>query len=346
MLVAYSPLQQLHQPGQFMAAGQAARHPDVPARVQNLHTAVAKLNFPIIEPRDHGLKYVSRVHEARYLDFLQHAFEEWSKLPNKGSEVLPNVHPRRAGAPYPHAIIGRAGYHLYDMSCAIGKDTWTAMLWGAHSAAEAAAQVRDGAEPFAYALCRSPGHHAGPDYAGGFCYLNGTAVAADVLRERYARVAIVDVDVHHGNGTQDIFYGRDDIFTVSLHGDTGDFYPYYWGTAAETGEGDGAGFNLNIPLARHTGDDDYLRYLGGALARVRDWGAEAVVVALGFDAYINDPLAYLDITTDGFSRIAAAVAGLGLPTVFVQEGGYMCEDLGKNLSAFMTGFESTRAVRA
>jgi acetoin utilization deacetylase AcuC-like enzyme len=258
--------------------------------------------------------------------------------------VTPNVHPRRMTAEnYPSSIVGRAGYHLYDMSCPIGEATWPAVLWNSHAAAEAALRVAGGGCRSAYAMCRPPGHHAGPDYAGGFCYLNNAAIAACILRGKFARVAILDVDVHHGNGTQDIFYDRADVFVVSLHGDPSRFYPFYWGYAGECGAEDGRGANLNLPLPRGLGDAQYLECLAPALQSIRSSDASALVVSLGLDAYEHDPLGWLKITTEGFRRIASAVAGLGLPTVLVQEGGYFCPDLGRNLAAFLDGFETHHA---
>lgn len=344
MFVVYADQQQRHQPEHFMVAGRVRPNPDVPARLAGLREGVAAMGHPVQAPADHGLRYLNRVHTPRYLAFLEQAHAEWSRLPNAGPEVVPNAHPRRPGAPYPRGIVGRAGFHMYDLACAIGPHTWEAMRWGANSAAEAARRVAARELPAAYALCRSPGHHAGPEYAGGFCYLNGTAVAAEALRERFDRVAIIDVDVHHGNGTQDIFYERGDVLTISLHGDTAEFYPFFWGAADERGEGEGEGANLNIPLARGTADEAYLGHLERAIERAAQWGAQALVVALGFDGYQHDPLAWLAISTEGFGRIARQLAGLGLPTVLVQEGGYMCEDLAMNLQSFLTNFEAAHRV--
>jgi acetoin utilization deacetylase AcuC-like enzyme len=194
----------------------------------------------------------------------------------------------------------------------------------------------------AYALCRPPGHHAFPDMAGGFCFLNNTAIAAQRLRREYARVAVIDVDVHHGNGTQGCFYRRKDVLTISLHADPVRFYPFFWGHAAERGEGEGEGFNQNIPLPRGTGDDGYVDALEGAGLRLAAFRPGALVVALGLDAYEGDPLAGLAITTAGFGRIGEWLGRRGLPTVLVQEGGYLCEALGANLASFLAGFEAGR----
>jgi acetoin utilization deacetylase AcuC-like enzyme len=232
---------------------------------------------------------------------------------------------------------------MADTACPISAGTWPAALASAHVAVAAAREVLAGA-PAAYALCRPPGHHAFADMAGGFCYVNNTSVAAQELRAHHARIAILDVDLHHGNGTQGIFYGRDDVLTVSLHADPVRFYPFFWGHADERGEGPGLGYNLNLPLARGTGDDEYILALERALHRIRAFAPGALVVALGLDAHKDDPLAGLALTTDGFAHIGAAVAGLGLASVLVQEGGYLTAALGTNLQAFLRGFEAHRRI--
>ena len=195
----------------------------------------------------------------------------------------------------------------------------------------------------AYALCRPPGHHAFADMAGGFCFLNNTAIAAHRLRQKHQRVAVLDVDVHHGNGTQGIFFERDDVLTVSIHADPAHYYPYYWGHAHERGAGKGDGFNLNLPLPLGSADAPWLAAGDAALARIRDHAPTALVVALGLDASESDPLQGLKVTGVGFHAMARKIAGLGLPTVLVQEGGYLSDDLGRNLVQFLGGFENGRS---
>ena len=207
----------------------------------------------------------------------------------------------------------------------------------ANSAVHAAKLVLAG-ESVVYSLCRPPGHHAFADMAGGFCFLNNCAIATQRFRAADRRVAVLDVDVHHGNGTQGIFYGRGDVLTLSLHADPVRFYPFFWGYGEERGVGPGLGFNLNLPLTRGTGDEAYLLALDQALSRVRAFAPDVLVVALGLDAYVGDPLAGLAITTGGFGMIAAEISRLGLPTLLVQEGGYLCDGLGANLAAFLGGF--------
>jgi acetoin utilization deacetylase AcuC-like enzyme len=284
---------------------------------------------------------VQVIHTPEYIDFLQVAAREWAKLPGAGPEVVPNVHPARYRATYPKALVGRAGWHQIDTGCPIGPGTWEAALASAEIAATAAGMVLAGAGE-TYALCRPPGHHAYADMAGGFCFLNNTAIAAQHLRRQHARVAVLDVDVHHGNGTQGIFFERDDVLTVSIHADPSLYYPYFWGHAHETGTGKGHGYNLNLPLPLGSPDRPWLDAGDKALARIREFAPTALVVALGLDASESNPLQGLKVTGAGFYAMAENIARLGLPTVLVQEGGYLSHDLGRNLTQFLAGFEKGR----
>jgi len=223
----------------------------------------------------------------------------------------------------------------------IGPGTWEAALASAETATTAAGLVLAGAGE-TYALCRPPGHHAYADMAGGFCFLNNTAIAAQHLRRQHARVAVLDVDVHHGNGTQGIFFECDDVLTVSIHADPSLYYPYFWGHAHETGAGKGHGYNLNLPLPLGSPDRPWLDAGDKALARIREFAPTALVVALGLDASESDPLQGLKVTGAGFYAMAENIARLGLPTVLAQEGGYLSHDLGRNLAQFLAGFEKGR----
>jgi acetoin utilization deacetylase AcuC-like enzyme len=227
---------------------------------------------------------------------------------------------------------------MSDAACPVSRETWDSICWSAWTAAHAARQLLEG-ESAVYALCRPPGHHAGSDLAGGFCYFNNSAIAVEILRKSFDRVAVVDIDLHHGNGTQSIFYRRADVMTFSIHADPSRFYPFFWGYADERGEGDGQGANLNIPLPRGSGDEIFLDALDQGLARVRDFSPDAVVVALGLDGFEGDPFGGLAISTAGFRTIGHSIASkLKVPTVLVQEGGYLCDELGDNLTGFLEGF--------
>ncbi|WP_026986966.1 histone deacetylase family protein [Fodinicurvata fenggangensis] len=343
MKVVFNEAQKRHYPRNFLVSGAQQPNPEVPERAERLLAAALDSGLEQVTPPDYGLSAVSAVHTPEYLDFLEHVYERWQRIEGASEEVVPNIHPNYRDGRYPHSVVGQAGYHMADTACPISGETWQAALWSAHSATHAARLVQEGA-PAAYALSRPPGHHAYADMAGGFCFLNNSGVAASELRRSHARVAIVDVDVHHGNGTQGMFYKRDDVLTVSIHADPVRFYPFFWGHADERGEGPGLGYNFNLPLPRGMADDDYLPVLDRALQRVRAFAPGAIVVALGLDAYEGDPLAGLRISTPGFARIGERLAKLDLPSVVVQEGGYLSDELGLNLSSFLDGFTNAHKV--
>ncbi len=337
MKVIFSEAQKRHAPEIFMSNGLPQPNPEVPERAERLLAAAVSSGLSLQEPEDHGLGPIAAVHTAEYLHFLKHIYERWQRIPNASKDVMPNIHPDRRDCGYPASAVGQVGYHTYDGDCPISAETWDAVCWSANTAIQAAQEVLGGAGA-CYALSRPPGHHASKDLAGGFCYLNNSAIAAELLRTRHSRVAVLDVDVHHGNGTQGIFWERADVLTVSLHADPVRFYPFFWGYANERGAGPGLGTNFNLPLPRGTGNAEYLQALDRALLRIEAFAPGALVVALGLDAFEGDPFQGLAISTEGFGQIAEKIAALGLPTVIVQEGGYLCDELGDNLESFLRGF--------
>ncbi len=338
MKAIFDERQWAHDPQHFMANGKVLANPEQPRRIAVLQAGAKAAGCAFEAPEDHGLGPIAALHSTEYLVFLQTIHERWSRIEGASDEVIPNIHPDRRVASYPRSAVGQAGFHQADTSCPIAAGTWEAAYWSAQSAVHGADLMAAG-EQAAYVLSRPPGHHAFGDLAGGFCFLNNSGIAAERLLKAGNRPAILDVDVHHGNGTQGIFYERGDVLTVSLHADPVRFYPFFWGHGHERGEGAGRGCNLNLPLVRGTGDDDYLRTLETAFEHIRAFGTDVLIVALGLDAYERDPLKGLAITTPGFSRIGAAIAGLGLPTLMVQEGGYLSEELGQNLASFLIGFQ-------
>ena len=341
MKIIHTDRHALHDPQFFLVRGEKRQSAEQPARADVLLAAAQRAGHEISPPDEFGLGPIADVHTPEYLDFLQVAQREWRKLEGAGAEVIPNIHPARYAATYPRSIVGRAGWHQVDGACPIGPHTWDGVRAGAQVAVTTAQLVLDGARE-AYALCRPPGHHAYADMAGGFCFLNNTAIAAQHLRSRYRRVAILDVDVHHGNGTQGIFYARNDVLTVSIHADPHGFYPFFWCHAHERGAGSGEGFNLNLPLPVGSGDAPWLAAGEHAIAHIRSFAPEVLVVALGLDASESDPLQGMKITPAGFGRMAAKIAAMGLPTVLVQEGGYLGPELGDNLVSFLDGFVKGR----
>ena len=328
--------QRAHDPKHFMANGRVLQSPEQPARVNVLRAGAEAAGCSFEAPDDHGMGPIAALHSPEYLTFLQTIHARWSRVPDATDEVIPNIHPGHRPASYPRSAVGQAGFHQTDTACPIAEGTWQAAYWSAQTALSGAAAIRAG-ERMVYALSRPPGHHAYGDMAGGFCFLNNSAIAAEALRTAGWRPAILDVDVHHGNGTQGIFEARADVLTVSIHADPVRFYPFFWGHGQERGIGAGEGYNLNLPLERGTGDDVYLRTLDIALERIAAFGADVIVVALGLDAHEADPLRGLAVTTPGMGRIGAAIAAAGRPCLFVQEGGYLSDALGPNLTRFLEG---------
>ncbi len=337
MITVFDEGQRAHDPKFFLSSGAQYPCPEQPERVDALLSGVKRLGGPVVAPPDNGIAPIRAVHPDRYLTFLQTIHARWSRIEGASAEVIPNIHPANRTDGYPKSAVGQAGFHMTDTSCPISAETWDAAYRSAQSAIHAA-DLLLGGERSAYALCRPPGHHAFADLAGGFCYLNNSAIAAQRLTAAGRKVAILDVDLHHGNGTQGIFYDRGDVLTISIHAHPERYYPFFWGYPEETGAGEGAGANLNLCLARGTGDEGFLAALGQGLDRVGAWGADTLVLALGLDPFEGDPFAGLKVTTPGFARIGQAVATAKLPTVIVQEGGYLCPELGDNLAAVLSGW--------
>jgi acetoin utilization deacetylase AcuC-like enzyme len=343
MKAIFDDRQRNHEPRHFMANGAILPNPEHAERIDRLLTGAKAAGCSVEAPIDTGIGPIAALHSPEYLTFLETIHTRWKRIEGSGDEVIPSIHPANRSDSYPKSAVGQAGFHQADTACPIAAGTWEAAYWSAQTAITGSDLIMAG-ETSAYALSRPPGHHAFGDLAGGFCFLNNSAIAAQRFRDRGMRVAILDVDVHHGNGTQGIFYHRCDVQTVSIHADTERFYPFFWGQAHERGAGAGLGYNLNLPLARGTIDDDYIATLDLALRRIKAFGADVVVVALGLDAFVDDPFKGLAVTNAGFKRIGAAIAGLDVPCLFVQEGGYLCDELGDNLTSVLTGFQGRSAL--
>ncbi|WP_348753403.1 histone deacetylase family protein [uncultured Aquincola sp.] len=353
MKAFFCPDQLLHVPQQFMRLGRLHRPADVPARAEALCRTLQQLGLPPECPPEAGRAALEAVHSPAYLDYLQTAWPRWQQLSAPGAagvepgpEVLPNL------SPYPHmrwhtggtvrppcpatALVPQTGWYISDLACPIGPHTWRAVLRAAHTAQAAAQAVLAGA-PTAYALCRPSGHHAHADRASGFCYVNNSAVAAQQLAAAWGRVAVLDVDAHHGDGTQQIFWERGDVFTASTHADPAAYYPFYTGYADERGAGEGEGCNLNLPLAHGSGEAEFLSALDQACQAIADHRPRALVLALGFDTHRDDPISVLRFDFSTYRAIGERVRALGLPTVVVQEGGYQVDVLAPGLRALLQG---------
>ncbi len=341
MKIVFSPDHARHHPKTYMKAGSFHEPQEVPGRAEALHAGLKEAAHEIVEAVDFGPKPRAAVHSPGYLYFLETIHKRWTDAGMGNEEVLPNIHPGRYMPNLPEGIVGEVGYYTTDMSAPIGIETWQASVASSNVALTATEIVLNNLPDAsaAYALCRPPGHHAYKDQAGGFCFLNNIAIAAQHALGSMQRVAILDVDVHHGNGTQGIFYERNDVFTISLHCDPTDYYPFFSGYAHERGEGVGEGYNLNLPIAKDSGDDVFLSYLDKAKAALNAYQPDVLFVALGLDAFEGDPLDGLRVTTNGFGRIGASIAAMNFPTVLVQEGGYNRDHLGANITSFIKGFE-------
>jgi acetoin utilization deacetylase AcuC-like enzyme len=336
MKVFYSEAHRRHYPPfEVFDGGLRVPYLENPDRMDQILKALRSVNWADFrEPMDFGLDPILAVHDKDYIDFLASAWTEWLATgPQDSSTLLPATFALRRQPQIPKSLLGRAGYYMMDLSACIVEGTYKASLASANCALNAAKVVADG-EQFSFALCRPPGHHAGKDYAGGYCFINNASVAANWLSTK-EHVAVLDVDYHAGNGTQDIFYARDDVLTISIHADPDYEYPNYIGFADERGRGRGFGFHHNFPLPAGTTDSEYLHTLDKVLGLIKDFKPVYLVVSAGMDIYADDPLGRIKVTTDGIREIAKRIASLNLPTVIVMEGGYANEALGKNILAFL-----------
>lgn len=292
----------------------------------------------ITAPSRFGLAPVLKVHDPAFVDFLQSAWTEWVATGNQG-EAIPDCWPaRRMSQRCPAGITGKLGYYAMAGETSISEGTWEAARAAADVAVTAASHIQRGARG-AFALCRPPGHHAARDLYGGYCFLNNAAIAAQYLRDRgAARVAILDVDFHHGNGTQDIFYDRADVLYVSLHGDPAHAFPYFSGYADETGVGAGTGFTMNLPLPPGSGFSAWSQALTSALDRIGRFRPDALVVSLGVDTFEKDPISFFRLKSEDFSTYGAMIGACKWPTLFVFEGGYAVAEVGVNAVNVLTGF--------
>lgn len=335
MKTFFHPNQNLHVPQSYLSRGQMRTPMEIPARTRCILEGLESLGLRADEPVDHGMNLINRVHDLSYLRFLESAHRRWHAIPEDwGYEVMSNVFVRSARPP--RGILAEAAWYLADGSCPIGEHTWSAAYWSAQAALSAADALLQG-DKVAYALCRPPGHHARRDAAGGFCYLNNAAIAAEALRARFPRIAILDPDMHHGQGIQEIFYERDDVLYISIHGDPTNFYPVVTGHSDERGAGAGEGFNINLPMPHGASELLFFDRLHEAVQAIALYQPDAVILTLGYDIYELDPQAKVGVTSAGFHHLGKAAAALKLPLLVVQEGGYHLDDLAENTRQFFSG---------
>ena len=298
----------------------------------------------IVTPHGVSLASLERIHTPRYLHFLRNAWRDWLALDpaNARKDAFPSVWPVRSLRDdiEPDNFSARMGLYSMDSGTPLTAGTWIAAKTGADCAVNAAHALHQG-ERGTFALTRPPGHHAGADFFGGYCFLNNAALAAQHLLDDGAnKVAILDIDYHHGNGTQSIFYGRGDVLFVSIHGDPRTEFPFYLGHADETGDGAGQGYNMNLPLARGATPAQWFAALETACIRIGSYAPDALVVSLGVDTWAGDPISGFTLQSADFLRTGERIGYLGLPTAFVFEGGYAVDEIGVNVVNVLEGFET------
>lgn len=350
MKTIYTPAHLAHAPAKEFLDGELVDVFEKPTRAELILQAVRAANLgEVLPPKDFGLDPIKAIHSDDYLDYLQHAYALWLADGRSTNAVYPDTFWKPQFLHRPTKIGALAGIYTMDMSAPITGGTWGAAYQSAQVALTAAELVRDG-EKSAFALCRPPGHHADVRMAGGYCYLNNAAIAAQFLLpapplrseswEKEKGVAILDVDIHHGNGTQSIFYKRSDVLFVSLHGDPDWQYPYFLGGKVEVGEGEGAGFNLNYPLPKGTTNEMFLHALDDGCKHIAEYKPAYLIISLGADTYEADPIGGFALTSAAYAQIGERIAGLHLPTLFIMEGGYAIAQLGENVANVLKGFES------
>jgi len=334
MRMFFDDRQRAHAPTQELHNGGFTTYAEMPARVDAILAALG----PVETPADRGEAAILAVHSPAYVAFLKNAARLWREAGRAG-DAIPYAFPIRGRRPLDLTRIDALiGAHSFDATMPITPDSWAASYGSAQSALAATQAVLDG-DRAAFALCRPPGHHAGADYCGGYCHLNTAAIAAQAARDAgVARVAILDIDYHHGNGTQDIFYDRGDVFYASVHADPKNDYPFFWGHADETGEGDGLGATLNLPLPHGTTIDAFRTAQTTALDAIAAFDPGLLVVSFGADTWEGDPISHFALTTPDYAVLAGDIAARGWPTAIVMEGGYAVEALGHNVDSFLRGF--------
>ena len=343
MITFFNRHHALHQGRLEMFRGELVPCFEVSARAEQVLAEVQRRALgPVLDPHPFDDACLARVHSPRYLEFLASAWDQWLALDagNAERDMLPSVWPVRGFRAdiLPDNFAARVGLFSFDAGTPLTAGTWEAARTGAHCALSAAQVVLEGA-PAAFALSRPPGHHAGADFFGGYCFLNNAAIASQHLRDAgLGRVAVLDVDYHHGNGTQAIFYDRPDVFFASIHGDPRTEYPFYLGHADEIGVGAGLGCNLNLPLSRGSNFEVWSTALEQALAAIGRFGAEALVVSLGMDTFIGDPISGFRLESADYLRLGERLARVGLPTVLVFEGGYAVDAVGVNAVNVLEAF--------
>ncbi|MDN3520492.1 histone deacetylase family protein [Halomonas ramblicola] len=346
MIIVHSETTKARRAKTELDGGQLVPPWECPERVDMILEGLRSAGLDDVQaPREHGLEPVLAVHDADYVDFLATCWDDWRALGRKG-EAIAWIWPTRTmpARRIPRCVDGRLGHYALGADTSICAGTFEAAMASKDVALSALEHVLADGGP-AFGLCRPPGHHAAVDQFGGYCFFNNAAIAARrALEAGKRRVAILDIDFHHGNGTQQIFYSCDDVLFLSIHGDPLECFPYFLGHADEVGEGDGAGYNVNYPLPPGTGPEVWLNVLEAAKARIAETDCELLIVSLGVDTFAGDPISAFRLASEDFLEVGERLAGVGLPAVFLMEGGYAVEEIGVNVANVLSGFERACAT--
>lgn len=342
MKTIYSEKHILRDPKTELFGGELVPPFECPVRVEHVVKEINKRNFSkIIGPKHFGKEPLLKIHSEQYLNFLENCWIDWKTAGYKGEAIATTSPSKRMTRDIPpREIDGRLGYYCLASETSISKGTWEAAYLSADVALTGAELINNGSTS-AFSLCRPPGHHAATDMFGGYCFVNNAAVSAQYLLDNGAtKVAILDVDFHHGNGTQSIFYDRNDVMFCSIHGDPMDAFPYFLGGDDEMGEGDGLGYNFNYSLPPGTSYSAWSQALDSAIAEIHNYQADALIVSLGVDTFENDPISFFRLKSADFIDYGRKIGKMKLPTLFVMEGGYAVEEIGINTVNVLEGFES------
>ncbi len=334
MRIWYTPRHRRHDTTRVMLEGHPYLSAELPARAEIILDATQQAGLgPVVEPTDHGMEPIWAVHDRDMIEYLITAYDQSTIWNGQPTPVFPFTFSVKQGLRRPTSFVGLRGYYVLDWDTPILEGTWEAAYWSVQCALSAADDVLSGRR-VAYALCRPPGHHAADDLFGGYCYLNNAAIAARHL-QAHGRVAVLDIDYHHGNGTQTIFWRDPDVLYTSIHVHPDQGYPFYWGSEHEIGAGPGRWTNRNWTLSRGADDAAYLTVLERALTEMMDFAPAFLVLSAGLDTAAEDPCGGFVVSETGFAEIGRQIAALNLPTVVVQEGGYGLERLGRDAVALL-----------
>ncbi len=339
MKTIYSPLHASHHGNLELNGGELIPCFEIPQRAELILEQIVAADLgPVAEPTPQSLDTACKIHDPGYIEALQSIWQMWTAEGSSGT-AIPAVFPvGGASRTPPQTAAGLLGFYSFDAGATFVEGTWQAIR-ASHDVALTAADLIAGGEPSAFALCRPPGHHAGKASMGGYCYLNNAAIAAQRLLEKgVKKVTVLDVDYHHGNGTQEIFYERGDVQVINIHADPRVAYPYFYGHADETGMGAGARCNRNLPLPLGTAFDDWSKALDEACDEIKRYAPDVLIVSLGVDTFAGDPISGFRLKNTDYPRIGQRLRAAGRQTLFVMEGGYAVEAIGVNVASTLEAF--------